>query len=415
MRATSPARCRRSTSETPGCVQALRELARRPSPRPGERLAALLTSVRETIDAAVVAFWEAVPGGDGASWKPHVARSPADDGVEAVLPPLMHASLGDETPLVLADLSQVGSLPASDPQPAAPGALVEVPVHDGGRLVGWLAVTTTQPRPWTDAEVDFLMGCALLVALAAKDGPGSPAPEPVASARTVDALTGLPDRPQAVADLAERIAGVASGGPPVVLALGIDRLQDINDGLGFAAGDAVIVQVARALAEAAGPTASVARLGGDEFLVVVQALDGRQVDALVETLLERIAETGGTGIDQVSVDASVGIARYAFDDIDAATLMQQADQAMREAKRRGGGQAFIVQSEAGGGEPGAEGARRRNRGGAGTATSSRSSINRRSRWRPAKSSGWRRWCAGRIRRVACCCRRRSSVRPSSGG
>ena len=215
-----------------------------------------------------------------------------------------------------------------------------MPVVDAGLLLGWLAVATKGSRSWSVAEVDFLVGSTPLFALAVRGRPAPCVPGRAQHASTLDALVGLPGRVEAERALAERIAAVGAGDPPVVLVVGLDRLQDINDGLGLAAGDAVIARAAAVLAEVASD-APVARIGGDEFMVIVSGLETRQVDALVQTILERVAETGGAGIEQVSVEASVGIARFAFDGADAATLMQQADLALREAKRRGGGQAFV--------------------------------------------------------------------------
>jgi len=321
---------------------ALIDMARSPSLGPTERITTLLATIGARLDAAVVTLWEASDEAGERRWVPHTERREGAESVE-LLPLLSGQGDAGEGPLVLDDLQDAAArFPAVETalRASSLGALVEIPVLDEGRHLGWLAVATASPRSWLDAEVDFLVGSALLFALATKRGAVVPDRASSAGEEAFDALRGLPGRVAAERHVADLIAGARPGVPPVVLSLGIDHLRDINDGLGLAAGDAVISRTAAALVDVAGPDAFVARIGGDEFLVVLQGLDAGQVDGLVQTILARVAEPGGAGVEPVSVEASVGLAGFTFDNVDASALMQQADLAMREAKRRGGAQAF---------------------------------------------------------------------------
>ena len=324
---------------------ALIELARVPSPTLDERIDVLLQAVCERLGASSVTFWKS----EGDGWQPRPLRcggapsktGQVDDGV-----PLLSAANASSVsmPLIVRDIARDPSI-AVETVPflraASVGALIEVPVLDEGAVLGWLTVAAAEARDWPDAEVGFAIGSALLVALAIKGHARPPVVERPVTAAATDALTGLPRRGDAERHLAARIAAVGAEGVLAVLVVDLDRLQDVNDVLGLAGGDAAIRRVATALVEVAGPEAYVARIDGDEFLVVVEGADGRQVDALAEAILERIAGPTEGGHDAEPVGASIGVARMTFDDADPATLLLHADLAMREAKHRGRGQAFV--------------------------------------------------------------------------
>ena len=317
---------------------ALIELARLPFESAHDRVASLLASIGEPLGASVVTFWQAARTEGPPSW---IARATHCISEGGAVPPLLSglAAAGVDVPLVLDDRDDAAF---DDPDVEAAlqgsqiGSLVEVPVLGDGRTLGWLAVAASEPRRWSDAEVDFLVGSALLVALALRERP--PVDEPV-SVPATDALTGLADRVAAERYLADRIAAAASVSSLVAVVVDLDRLHDVNDGLGLAAGDAAIRRTAETLKDIAGAEGFVARIGGDEFLLVMEGVDTRQADALTQSILARVGDAAGD--DQVSVEASIGVARFAHDGADAPTLLLQADLAMREAKLRGGRQVFV--------------------------------------------------------------------------
>lgn len=154
-----------------------------------------------------------------------------------------------------------------------------------------------------------------------------------------DALTGLPNRAlfldrlgQALARRQRHPSGVA------VLFLDVDRFKWLNDSLGHAAGDELLVTVAGRLQTAMRGADSVARFGGDEFVVLCEGVadeaEAEQLAGRVAAALSRPIAVGG---DEMTVTASIGIAYAPADgpDITPESLVRDADAAMYGAKEQG--------------------------------------------------------------------------------
>ncbi len=157
------------------------------------------------------------------------------------------------------------------------------------------------------------------------------------AART-DALTGLANRlaleEGATAEL-DAVHGEPRGGPALLL-LDLDGFKDVNDTLGHAAGDTVLVQVAQRLRTAIREGDLVARLGGDEFAVLACApIDEASATMLGKTVLAALGSGGFTAGPEVDMDigASVGIATAPSSGGDIGELLRHADLAMYQAKR----------------------------------------------------------------------------------
>ena len=165
------------------------------------------------------------------------------------------------------------------------------------------------------------------------------AEEALAHAYLYDSLTGLPNRTLFTYRLSYALVR-ATGAPGSValLLLDLDRFKAINDALGHEVGDEVLVSVARRLEEAGAGAEVVARLGGDEFLVLFH---GDGAEAAAEAFSERVLEILAVPIDaaggEVFLTASIGIASTASGVTEATPLLSNADAAMYQAKRRGGG------------------------------------------------------------------------------
>jgi diguanylate cyclase (GGDEF)-like protein/PAS domain S-box-containing protein len=228
-----------------------------------------------------------------------------------------------------------------------PPAKIEAPVFVDDVPRGWLVVSDSAARTWSFAEVDFVVGLGLLIALAVARRDAPAGPTTIVEQFATDALTGLPDRVAADRWLTSKIASSRVDQLMVVMIVDLDRLQDINDRHGYAIGDSVIAKAARALAAAVGPEDFVARIGGDEFLIVLSDSDARATDTFVEALLERIAGATEEGDGATRMEASIGVARWPGDGADAATLWLHADLAMREAKNRGRGKGFLFNQHLG--------------------------------------------------------------------
>ncbi len=148
-----------------------------------------------------------------------------------------------------------------------------------------------------------------------------------------DALTGLVNRDC----LLEAIdVAIASGsGSITVCHLDLDRFQLVNDSLGHAIGDELLVHVARRLQAAAGAGACVARLGGDEFGVLLHDASGGAVEARVEALRTAVAGNVGMQGTSLHVTPSLGYSIHPADGLDATSLLRAASQAGVQAKRLG--------------------------------------------------------------------------------
>jgi diguanylate cyclase (GGDEF)-like protein/PAS domain S-box-containing protein len=152
-----------------------------------------------------------------------------------------------------------------------------------------------------------------------------------------DQLTGLPNRNllrerllQAMHQ-AERI-----GGQVAVVFIDLDNFKFINDALGHAAGDALLVELARRLSRHLRGTDTVARQGGDEFVLVLNDhANVASVTALLDRVVELIAKPMELGGRTLQVGASLGVSLFPRDGRDVDTLLQHADAAMYAAKDRG--------------------------------------------------------------------------------
>ncbi|KAF1029572.1 MAG: Diguanylate cyclase DgcN [Pseudomonas sp.] len=161
--------------------------------------------------------------------------------------------------------------------------------------------------------------------------------ETLAHQASHDSLTGLPNRAffegrliralRSAAKLNERVA---------VLFLDSDRFKDINDNFGHAAGDAVLVAVATRIRAQLREDDLVARLGGDEFAILLSPLhkleDAQRIaDKIAASMHAPVLLPGNT---QVLTSLSIGIAVYPDHGSTPGTLLNAADAAMYQAKRR---------------------------------------------------------------------------------
>jgi diguanylate cyclase (GGDEF)-like protein/PAS domain S-box-containing protein len=154
---------------------------------------------------------------------------------------------------------------------------------------------------------------------------------------TTDELTRLPNRRMFGEQLDLALARARRGGFGVaLLCLDLDRFKEVNDTLGHAYGDQLLVEVAARLRAGARDTDVVARVGGDEFVILLADLDVQDAPVLAQTVVERIAgllsETLAIGPVELKVDASVGVAIYPLDSRDAKGLLAVADAAMYAGK-----------------------------------------------------------------------------------
>jgi diguanylate cyclase (GGDEF)-like protein len=121
-----------------------------------------------------------------------------------------------------------------------------------------------------------------------------------------------------------------------VLFLDVGHFKVVNDGRGHAAGDQLLVALARRLRSVVRPSDTVARFGGDEFVVMGEDLSGEDAVRLSERLLGCIAEPIELDGLELSVTVSLGVA-VAGSEATADSLLRDADTAMYRAKETGRG------------------------------------------------------------------------------
>lgn len=152
-----------------------------------------------------------------------------------------------------------------------------------------------------------------------------------------DTLTGLPNRVLLMERLTKAIKETKLSGVPVAVAfIDLDGFKGVNDRLGHAAGDDLLVQTASRLSQALRNSDTLARFGGDEFVAVLPDLkDGIDLPVLMGRMLEACRaplELEGT---IVKISASIGIALFPSDASSPEELLRAADAAMYVAKREG--------------------------------------------------------------------------------
>ena len=150
-------------------------------------------------------------------------------------------------------------------------------------------------------------------------------------ARTDD-LTRLANR-RALYESVERTLGEAAhaGTPTSLLLIDLDGFKEVNDSLGHAVGDELLVAFARRMEAALRPGDLFARLGGDEFAVLAAGSDSRSAIELGWRLVARTTEPYEVGEVRISVDVSVGVATLGPGG-SRGDLLRQADVAMYQAK-----------------------------------------------------------------------------------
>ncbi len=152
-----------------------------------------------------------------------------------------------------------------------------------------------------------------------------------------DALTGLPNRnllkdrtKQAIARAQRKHENFA------LLFLDLDRFKEVNDSMGHASGDALLVDVAKRLSDSVREGDTIARLGGDEFVVLLDGLtQEEQVKTVADKILHTLREPFQLGKQSATVSASIGASMYPIDGRDVESLLGCADAAMYRAKQQG--------------------------------------------------------------------------------
>jgi diguanylate cyclase (GGDEF)-like protein len=152
-----------------------------------------------------------------------------------------------------------------------------------------------------------------------------------------DSLTGLANRVLFMDRLDQALARLQRHASPLALLfVDLDHFKVVNDSLGHAAGDDVLVQAADRLRRALRPTDTIARFGGDEFVVLCEDAAGRaEAEEIAGRISDALARPFRIGDQDVVLTASTGIVIANDTHTDAGALLRDADTAMYRAKERG--------------------------------------------------------------------------------
>ena len=242
------------------------------------------------------------------------------------------------TPEVLEELRSGASDLLRDPRvrlsTEPPGSSdIGVAVKGGGERL-WL-VSPALNRARSTAK-DDQQGLAALVALAEDAFARQRLSDAMAHLAWHDPLTGLANR-SVFLDRVEHALEMQTrrGGQLAVLFCDLDGFKRVNDLFGHAAGDELLVEVARRMRSSVRQTDTVARLGGDEFAVLLEDVQGdAEVDAACQRILKALGARSSVRGEDVSVTTTIGVAMSGTG-ASADALLSQADMAMYYGKAHG--------------------------------------------------------------------------------
>lgn len=154
-----------------------------------------------------------------------------------------------------------------------------------------------------------------------------------------DSLTGLPNRVLLEDRLSQAIALASRNQTQVaILMLDLNRFKNVNDSLGHYVGDRLLEAVSVRLKACFRESDTVARVGSDEFVIAVQTITSSEdIERVTQKVLTAVSEPFQIEEHEIEINGSVGISQFPDDGENPATLLQCADAAMYEAKKRGRG------------------------------------------------------------------------------
>ncbi|RXH19276.1 EAL domain-containing protein [Bradyrhizobium guangzhouense] len=201
-----------------------------------------------------------------------------------------------------------------------------------GRVIATFAFYYREPRAPSNWHRRIVDACVDLGAFAIER---KEARAEIARLAYHDILTGLPNRAQLRHLITTAINACPTGSHVALAFLDVDHFKDVNDTLGHAAGDELLIQLAQRLREQIGPEDMLGRLGGDEFVVLLPHRNAEGAEQVATRITEALTAPLRLGSKLMPMSASIGISLYPDHATDIDTLMQQADAAMYMAKQAG--------------------------------------------------------------------------------
>jgi len=206
----------------------------------------------------------------------------------------------------------------------------EVKIHrsNGSELFAWLTIDTVFSD---DGEESYRVAMLTDISELQKSR------EKLHFTATHDMLTGLPNRTLLIEQLDEALQRSRRrnrGG--ALLFIDLDNFKEVNDTMGHNAGDWVLQECARRIRQRLREDDIFGRLGGDEFLLIIENIENMDAPMQVaKKVIDELHRPFYIGNDVFELGASIGIALFPEDSIDAEELIQFADMAMYRAKEQG--------------------------------------------------------------------------------
>ena len=152
-----------------------------------------------------------------------------------------------------------------------------------------------------------------------------------------DLLTALPNRALFSEHFARSLAMATRGqGKLAVMIVDLDHFKQVNDTLGHAAGDEVLIVSTQRIRECLRASDLVARMGGDEFAIILTDLTQPEAAGLVaDKIVQNLSQPIVLGKNTALVGASIGVALFPDHGREADALLASADIAMYQVKKRG--------------------------------------------------------------------------------
>jgi diguanylate cyclase (GGDEF)-like protein len=263
--------------------------------------------------------------------------------------PCLHAYASGEA-IAVPDLRDTAMFDEFAPRALEAGlaAVFTFPLCNSDGQLGALDLYRDTPGPLTHGDMDAAQTLADVTAAYLANAKArselQDASEQFHTSSLHDALTGLPNRILLLERLEHALLRSGRLGYPVaILFVDLDRFKSVNDNHGHLVGDDLLVAVAQRMAGLIRPGDTLARLSGDEFVIVCEAISEKpQIHLVASRIVEALASPFKIDHVLVELSASVGIAFSAEDEDDPEQLLREADIAMYQAKRRGGGTHQVV-------------------------------------------------------------------------
>jgi len=205
----------------------------------------------------------------------------------------------------------------------------------------WLERVSGSSAAWTDTDLQ----AAQLLVYDVESAQLNRAQAKLAYLSLHDPLTGLPNRRHLSSLMAAMLARATPTDPVAAIFIDLDRFKEVNDEYGHEAGDCVLREAARRIAEVtrnrgdvvwradAGNPPTV-RLGGDEFVVLLPGVAAEGAALVADRIRQSLLEPIAIGPDlQLTIGASIGVA-LAAEPEEPHDLLRRADAAMYDDKRR---------------------------------------------------------------------------------